>query len=95
MPQPNSRFAIPASVYMHGVVVGADEQPVALEVVAGVDDDGQVRADLRLQAVGELGAADAPGQRDDAHVRSPVRARRGARASRSIVSRSNGDGRRR
>ena len=51
-----------------GVVVRADRQGVALEVVAGVDDDGQLarREDL-LESVRELGASNASGQTDDAH----------------------------
>jgi len=49
-----------------GVNVGANCEAEVLEVVAGVDDDGEVagRKDLR-QTVGQLGAADAAGEEDD------------------------------
>ena len=82
-----------------GVVVGADEEAVALGVVGGVDDDGQPVADDGLEALGELRPADAAGQLDDA--RPPARRPRSRPSSeqprrprriRSIVSRSYGAG---
>ena len=54
-----------------GVVVGADEEAVALEVVGGVDDDGQLVADDRLETGRELRPADATGERDDPHAVRP------------------------
>ena len=49
------------------VEVRADPQPVEIEVVGGVDDDGQVAGrQRRLQPLGQLGAADAARQRGDA-----------------------------
>ena len=42
-----------------------DEEPVTDTVVTGVDDDGEPRAHARLQPIGQLRPADAPGQRDD------------------------------
>ena len=61
------------------VVVGHDEQTVALGVVAGVRDDRQVAGgEDRLEAVGQLRAAGPAGQGHDPHavtrrgVRRPV-----------------------
>jgi hypothetical protein len=44
---------------------------MALEVVAGIDDDGQLagRQNL-LEPVGELGSADTSGKANDAHLSS-------------------------
>ena len=44
---------------------------MALEVVAGVDDDGQPIAEVGLEPVGELGPADAAGERDDRAAAEP------------------------
>src|SRR2546428_786128 len=41
------------------VVIGTHEEPVTLEIVAGVDDDRQVRPEDPLKPEGQLGAADA------------------------------------
>ena len=61
-----------------GIVIRQDRQSVALQVVAGVDDDRQTRADDGLQPVGQLGAADPTGKLDDPrHVSRGVRGRRG------------------
>ena len=50
------------------VVIRADGQGVALQVVAGVDDDRQLaRRERPLEAVGELRPTDATRQTDDAH----------------------------
>jgi hypothetical protein len=43
-------------------MVGHDEQPMALEVVARVDDDRQPIAEMSLKAVSEFCAADAARQ---------------------------------
>ena len=40
---------------------------MTLDVVGGVDDDGQLGPDRGLDAMGELGAADPAGQQDDGH----------------------------
>ena len=48
------------------VVVGHDEQRVALRVVAGVDDDVQPVAEVGLQPLGQLRPADAAGEGDHA-----------------------------
>ena len=63
------------------------EQPVPLAVVAGVHDDGQAFAEVRLQAVGQLGAPDTTRERDDRRVRHAFRISRTS-PIRSIVSRS-------
>ena len=83
-----------------GVEVRADEQAVELEVVAGVDDDGEL--DIRPwclcqhgHAVAQLGAAVATGQHDDAPAARSCRCLprhapliRPHSGQRSIVSRS-------
>ena len=71
MPQPRSKIEPAAEHVQDRVVIGHDEQPVALHVVAGVDDDGQVtgRQD-RLEALGELRPAGPTGQ--DRRRGSPV-----------------------
>ncbi len=46
-------------------MVGHDEEPVADAVVARVDDHRQPIAESSLEAFGELGPADAAGERDD------------------------------
>ena len=61
-----------------GVVVRPDLESVPLQVVAGVDDDGQVGAHDSLQPVRQLRAADASGQLDDSrHVSRDAGAPRG------------------
>ena len=50
------------------VLVRADRERVALQVVAGVDDDGQVAGrEDSLQPIGELRSSDASGQAYDTH----------------------------
>jgi hypothetical protein len=51
----------------YGIEIGRNVQGEMLEVIAGVDDHGQLRADAPRESVSELGAADAPGKRND-HV---------------------------
>jgi len=59
---------MPAAERVHdGVVIRADEEPVAFQVVGRVDDDRQFVADGRLEPGRELGPADAARERDDAH----------------------------
>ena len=58
----------PAAQRVHDrVQVWTDEEPVELQVVRGVDHDGEVGAGLGLQAEREPGPTDAAGQGDDAH----------------------------
>ena len=79
-------------------MVGADEQAVSLDVVTGVDDDGQLGPDERLDAVGQLGATDAARQDGDGHVPGPEPATRSSASRtspiRARVSVSYGAGRR-
>ena len=92
MPQPNRAFD-PGERVHDRVVVRADEQPVALEVVAGVDDDGEAGADGRLEPACEPRPADAAGELDDPPGRpAHGRASSAVRTSpiRSIVSLSYG-----
>ena len=65
MPQPHSRSSMPASVYMTVSWSGETSEPVPLEVVGGVDDDGQPLAQACLEAVREACAAHATGEQDD------------------------------
>src|ERR1035437_10597755 len=52
----------------HGVMVRAHDQAVALQVVAGIDDDGQLAGrDYVLESVGEFRSPDSSGQTNDAH----------------------------
>ena len=75
------------------VVVGHHQEAVQFEVVAGVDEHRQLaRGQRLLQAVGQLGTADAAGQGHDAHGRAlsrpgPCPPRRSARSSRDRTGR--------
>ena len=54
----------------HRVDVGRDEETEVLEVVAGVDDDGQLLgAERRRESVDQASAADAARERDDPPAR--------------------------
>ena len=62
----------PGQGVQDGVVVGQTSEAVALDVVAGVDDDRQLGSDRRLQAVGQLRATDPAGEDDDRHPADPL-----------------------
>ena len=83
----------PLGQHVHDrVVVGHHQQAVALGVVAGVDDDGQVaRWQDRLEAVGQFRAAGPAGECHDPHGGHASRSSRTS-AMRSIVTRSYGAG---
>ena len=98
MPQPHSRLSMPGERVHDRVVVGHDEQAVALEVVAGVDDDRQL---ARRRRPGARAASFAPPTPPARRRRHPARAvsqasttasRSRPRRIRSIVSRSYGAG---
>ena len=71
MPQPWLAVVEPGQRVHDRVVVGADEEAVALQVVGRVDDDRQLVADDRLETGRELRPADAAGERDDPHAVRP------------------------
>ena len=95
-PSPHSRLSMPGERVHDGVVVGHDEQPVALRSSPVLTTTRQAVAEVApARPVGELRAADAAGERDDpgaSRSTPPQRVRSSSRTSpiRSIVSRSYG-----
>ena len=93
MPQPHSTCSMPGERVHDGVVVGHHEQPVALRVVAGVDDDRQVaRRGAPARPSASFAPPTPPASATTRRHASRVEAARRTSPIRSIVSRSYGAG---